>query len=242
MKVRRLLGGLKKVRKRAGKVRDMDVLTGHAITVNPSGEQDCLVQLMEYLGAERKQYASKLRRVVKEDGRGLRRDLKRNRKRVIKLLKQEKDGSADSKAVSLTMAKAVQLSAELNSPARLSKSNLHRYRLKVKELRDVLLLSAQAGDEEFLRTLEEVKDAIGEWHDWEELISIAMKLLNHGARCKLIKHLRTISDSKYERALFLTRHLRSNYLQPRNQPGPGHEGPGTLSAPVISVVSAVAHD
>src|SRR2546430_8135357 len=52
-KVKRLLRGLGDIRKRAGKVRDMDVLSADALTVKPDGEQDCLVQLLEYLGAER---------------------------------------------------------------------------------------------------------------------------------------------------------------------------------------------
>src|SRR6185369_1892035 len=45
--VRRLLRELRDVRKGAGKVRDMDVLTGNALTLKQDGEQDCLVQLLE---------------------------------------------------------------------------------------------------------------------------------------------------------------------------------------------------
>src|SRR5437879_4240766 len=52
-KVKQLLGDLAAVRKRAGKVRDMDVLTADALTVEHDGEQDCLVQLLEHLGAAR---------------------------------------------------------------------------------------------------------------------------------------------------------------------------------------------
>src|SRR6266478_2437904 len=49
---RRVLRYLGRIRKRAGKIRDMDVLTGHASTVQVDQERDCLVQLLEYLGAE----------------------------------------------------------------------------------------------------------------------------------------------------------------------------------------------
>src|SRR5262245_63511660 len=52
-KVKRLMRDLGDVRKRAGKVRDMDVLTADALMVKQDGEKDCLVQLLEYLGAER---------------------------------------------------------------------------------------------------------------------------------------------------------------------------------------------
>jgi CHAD domain-containing protein len=60
-KVKRLLRDLGNVRKRAGKVRDMDVLTAYALTVQPKREQDCLVRLFEHLGAERSKYVKKLR-------------------------------------------------------------------------------------------------------------------------------------------------------------------------------------
>src|SRR5215467_4103651 len=60
-KVRRLLRELRDVRKRAGKVRDMDVLTLDVLTLNQDGERDCYVQLLEYLGAARTKYAKKLR-------------------------------------------------------------------------------------------------------------------------------------------------------------------------------------
>src|SRR5204863_9647563 len=49
---RRALRDLGRLRGRAGKIRDMDVLTAHAVTVHPDQEQDCLVRLLEHLGAE----------------------------------------------------------------------------------------------------------------------------------------------------------------------------------------------
>src|SRR5438477_12896281 len=44
-----MLKSLGRVRKRAGRVRDMDVLTSHASTLHLQGEEDCLVQLLEHL-------------------------------------------------------------------------------------------------------------------------------------------------------------------------------------------------
>ena len=48
-----MLKDLGRLRKRAGKVRDMDVLTSYASTVHLDGEEECTVQLLEHLGAER---------------------------------------------------------------------------------------------------------------------------------------------------------------------------------------------
>ena len=232
--VKRLLRGLADVRKRAGKVRDMDVLTAHALTVNHAGEQDCLVQLLEYLGVRRNKSTKKLRRVIATASPQLRRNLKRNSKRVEKLLKQAENNPADSDAVPVIVAKAKTLSSELNSPVRLNRRNLHPYRLKVKELRDVLQISNRPGDEEFLEKLGEVKDSIGEWHDWEELIAIATQSLDHGTSCELIKRLKDTSNSKYEHALSLTNNLRSNYLPS------GTLKPATMPDPLLRESAAVA--
>src|SRR5581483_4892092 len=77
-KVRRLLHDLGDIRKRAGKVRDMDVLTADVLTVYEAGEQDCVVQLLEFLGAQRSRYAKRLRRTIEAAGDPLRRNLKRS--------------------------------------------------------------------------------------------------------------------------------------------------------------------
>src|SRR5262249_45713945 len=97
--VKRLLRDLADIRKRAGKVRDMDVLTAHGLTVDQAGEQDCLVQLLEYLGAKRTKYAKKLRHVIATNSPQLRPNLKRNSKRVEKLLKEAENNPADSDAM-----------------------------------------------------------------------------------------------------------------------------------------------
>src|SRR5262245_11004491 len=239
--VKRLLRRLAGIRKRAGKVRDMDVLTADAFTVSQSGEQDCLVQLLEYLGAKRNKYAKKLCLAIARNSPQLRRNLKRKSKGLEKLHKQAENNPADSNAMPVIMAKVLTLSSELNSPARLNRSNLHPYRLKVKELRDVLQLSNQPGDKELLEKLSEVKDAIGEWHDWEELVAIATQLLDHGTSCTLIKHLKDTSNSKYARALSLTNDLRSNYLTSRT-PKPGTRQTTIAALPdlVPKVTSAIA--
>jgi CHAD domain-containing protein len=83
---KRLLRDLPAIRKRCGKVRDMDVLTGHAITVKPeNGEQDCLIQLLERLGATRVKHAKRLRQEVKRFAPQTRKDLGRVGKTVQRL-------------------------------------------------------------------------------------------------------------------------------------------------------------
>jgi CHAD domain-containing protein len=58
-KGRRTAKTLSKLRKRAGKIRDMDVLTAHAASVELAHDENyCSVALLEYLGAQRLKHAA----------------------------------------------------------------------------------------------------------------------------------------------------------------------------------------
>jgi CHAD domain-containing protein len=212
---RRLLRDLSRARKRAGKIRDMDALTSYTANVNANQQQDCLVQLLEYLGARRYGQAERLQAEMRKRRCALRRRLKRASVRIDKLMvATNKDSAAAQNGASAdAMASAVKLSEELTVPATLTKNNLHPYRLKVKELRYVLQMADSPDTRAFIDSLGEVKDAIGEWHDWEELIVIAADLDEHGPNCKLVEELKKISQRKYEHALSLTNQMRKDYLR-----------------------------
>jgi CHAD domain-containing protein len=234
--VKNLLQELGGVRRRAGKVRDMDVLTEDLLSMRLNGDRDCQVQLVEYLGAKRDKHAGKLHRKLEEATRHLVRDLKRQCGHLEAVLKKAEE-SPSSNAVSASMTTTLQLASELQKPARLTRGNLHPYRLKVKQLRNVLQLSANTGDSELFDKLGEVKDAIGEWHDSEELVRIATKLLNHGPRCRLMKLLKTTSDERFEHALSLTKQLRKKYLKAGMSQG---GTPSAVSRDVVEATSSIA--
>jgi len=233
---RRLLRDLRKVRKRAGKVRDMDVLTAFTSQLRVDDEQDCKVQLLEHLGARRSKQANKMRSLIGKYRNSLRRRLKRTSAQMDKLLRRAQrnlDGTAAA-----AMAEALRLSSELSDPPRLDRGNLHPYRLKVKQLRYVLQMAQNSDHAKFVDKLGEVKDAIGEWHDCEELIGIAREALDHGAGCKLVRELRKISEEKYQHALKLANELRVEYLKP---PRPAQRKRlGKLARPVMTAASAMA--
>lgn len=229
----RLLKPLVRLRKRAGKLRDMDVLTSYATSVRPdAGEQDCAVQLLEFLGAQRGKYARRFHAASRQDGSKLRQHLKQAQR---KLGSKEAKTQEDGRHLSEPSSSALDAGSELARFARLNRSNLHPFRLKVKELRNVLRL-AQNPDEDLVDALGKVKDAIGEWHDWEELVGIAHKILDHGARCKLIQQLKAITREKYETAVSEARQLRKRYLgisdnrQPTRLRAPAPGGPVARAA------------
>src|SRR5262245_20309130 len=130
----RLLRDLSLFGKRAGKIRDMDVLTACASTVQVDGEEDCRLQLLEFLGARRYRHASRMRDLVDKHGPVLRKRLKRSRTHLQSLLQKPDPTQSDQRpgAPLTAMATALELSSRLDTPARLTKRNLHSYRLKVK--------------------------------------------------------------------------------------------------------------
>jgi CHAD domain-containing protein len=239
---RRLLRDLARMRRRAGKIRDMDVLTSYSANVDASQHQDCLVQLLEYLGARRYRQTERLQQSMRKRRSALRRRLKRASARIEKVIAAEGDSAAaQDGAPADATASAVKLSEELAVPVNLNKNNLHPYRLKVKELRYVLQISDSPDTRAFIDSLGEVKDAIGEWHDWEELIAIAADLDEHGPNCRLVQELRKISERKYEHALSLTNRMRKDYL--RSSSGTGKQGSPRklrLAPPLLHAVSAIA--
>jgi CHAD domain-containing protein len=97
---RRVLRLLARLRRRAGKIRDMDVLTSYGLSVQVNGEQDRLVQLLEHLGANRSKHVKKLRAANARYGSELRRRLKRTGAKFDKLLQQtagDSDGTPTSR-------------------------------------------------------------------------------------------------------------------------------------------------
>jgi CHAD domain-containing protein len=232
-----LLRELKRVHKRAGKIRDMDVLTEDASNIHLDGEQACVVQVLEHLGTERNRHVKKLRTLVKKNGSSIRQLEKRSLKDMEKLLQ----GGKNSRPAPIeAMANALQLSSELTAPARLDRKNLHPYRLKVKELRYVLQLASDSDHQQVVEKLGEVKDAIGEWHDWEELIGIANAVIDHGSNCKLLRELRAISNSKFARALSLANDMRDTYFPKASTDGSNARDTRTLTRPVLTAISAIA--
>jgi CHAD domain-containing protein len=204
---------IKRIRKRAGRVRDMDVLTAHLAAMHSDEDPSCRTQLLEYLGAKRYRRADRLVQLLQDQGRWLRKELRRVAKGVAKDTSR-KSGKSARRARSKQSAQVLELTAGLSEPVHLNKSNLHPYRLTVKELRDALSMAGGTRDSRFAGMLGQCQDAIGEWHDWEELIAIAEKTLDHSPQCPLLHKLKTISKQKFDSALTIAEKLRTDYARP----------------------------
>ena len=172
------------------------------------------MQLLEHLGAKRGKSAKRLHAAVQRHGAAARKRLKRTELKLEKKLCVDGDGSGSSiETQTQATAAALRLDSELRSPKRLTRNNLHSYRLKVKELHNILRMAEDSRQQEFVNALGNIEDTIGEWHDWEELLSIATKVLDHVGRCELLQELKRITNEKYAHALSQAENMRKKYLR-----------------------------
>jgi CHAD domain-containing protein len=213
-----LVKNLKPIRKAAGDVRDMDVLTDIAASLDPNGNGDCRLKLMQYLAERRTRSATKLVKKVKINQKRLRADLKEcatNAERGIVSAKskgaKQKDNRKSRRKPASSMAASLQIEQELREWPRLSQKNIHPFRIQVKELRYVLQL-AEDSDSKLIDALGEVKDQIGLWHDWNELATIAGQVLDHGAACSITAQIQTRAKHELERAFARANAFRAQYL------------------------------
>lgn len=204
-RARRLLKSMAGLRKKAGRVRDLDVFTKFASKLATPGQEDSLVELLEHLGAKRQKAARKLQNSVSRRGRSAKHQLKRCR-----VLFRPGRESIVEWQLKVTSA-ASELSAELASWPRLTRGNLHPYRLKMKELRYTLQLD-NASNAELIAGLEEVTDAIGEWHDWSEFLTIAAKLFEGKPRSHLLNAIRSTASAKLRYALSLAEAMQKQHM------------------------------
>ncbi len=163
---------LKRIRRAAGPVRDLDVhrkLLEDWIGKNPANPEE--EKLDTWLKQERKRLAHNIQKQSRKKQEGLaarqadflaafgRKPLKR------------KSRAADSVALEAFMRAA-------DSMPWLDAENLHDFRKATKKARYI----AESGpDEEVAKALKRIQDAIGEWHDWLCLSQEAKSALGDGA-------------------------------------------------------------
>lgn len=203
---RDLLKSIAHIRKQAGHVRDMDVLTALIPTLVLSPDDPSLVQLVEHLGAARKKQAQKLRATITTYRKPTLRGLKRCASTLDKA-----DEAAWQQSQSAAAAAALQLAAEAAAMPRLTAASVHRYRIKLKALRYTLQL-AEGDTPPFVRAIEQVTDAIGTWHDWTALHKIVSDLFDPTEAHPLLKLISTTQSAKLHQALASAAALQKKYL------------------------------
>lgn len=220
-RARRLIKPVKLLRRAAGTVRDMDVLTSNALSLCDRAEKHSLARLIDYLRSARAKNALKLLKAVDRESKLARKSL-RQYSRLIKSASQVSNGVSRSSSTAHPppdplYAAVGELLADLTAWPVITIRNIHSYRLKVKELRYVLQALPES-DKGFIDALTVVKDQIGEWHDWQQLASVASQAIPGPEDKALLDEIKKTARKKLHQAKAVSNAMRDGWLTPTKTP------------------------
>ena len=188
-KLLRLLGRL---RRKAGRVRDLDVQTTALENLRVSSHSGHKAQLLREMQREREQRQKKLIKALDEES-------------VAELRKRLKRAALEAQVPNEVepFLLARQLFTELDKDhAPLTEKRLHQYRLLGKRVRYMAeFAGASAEAKQFIEKLKRMQDAIGDWHDWLELAERAEKLFGRAHDSSLVAVLQNLTRAKFRQAV-----------------------------------------
>ena len=202
-KLERSLEKLEDLRKRAGKVRDIDVQTklldqlGNGSTAKDRKTLAGLLEKkrdrqMKRLRSELTRHAgdklfSRLERVAEKIGTGLFRD---------------NPPLAPLEEARLQLSRLAANFSSHSSAKPLKPNRLHEARIQFKKIRYLAELADDSGERKlFLTQLKAVQDDVGEWHDWEELTKLAEKRFADRVDCALLSEVRALFAARESTAV-----------------------------------------
>jgi len=189
---KKLLKMLSRIRKRAGKVRDLDVQLAALRSLKVPQEPRRKTQLMHGLIELRAKHEKKLCKMLTKDAiRELRKRLKRGAKEV------RPETSSDALKVARTMLNEV-----VRPSGPVSEDVLHQYRMVVKRARYAAEFAPKSEEaHQFIGQLKRLQDAVGNWHDWLTLTQAAAKRLGDVNQSSLVAALHNVTGSKFRHAV-----------------------------------------
>jgi CHAD domain-containing protein len=185
---KKLLKLLSKLRKRAGRLRDLDVQLAFLKELKVPDRLDHRAQLLELLAEEHRRRSRKLSKAA--DAATLEELRKRLRREQgeIKL-----DGI---NPLGLAARSLPQL-----GPAPLTEKTLHAFRIAAKRARYLAELGGEAPQAKvFVAELKRAQDAIGEWHDILKLKDKAEKRFGSASDSALVSVLQNLSRARFRAA------------------------------------------
>lgn len=189
---KKLLKMLGRIRKRAGKVRDVDVQLATLRSLKVPQEPRRKTQLMHNLIELRGRHEKKLRKLLTKNViRELRKRLRRGAKEV------RTETSRDALKVARSMLNEV-----VRPSGPVNEDLLHRYRMVVKRARYAAEFAPKSAEaNQFIGQLKQLQDAVGNWHDWLTLTEAASKKLGDVSQSSLVAVLHNVTGSKFRHAV-----------------------------------------
>lgn len=189
---KKLLKMLGSIRKRAGRVRDLDVQLAALRSLKTGQEPRRKTQLTQGLLELRAAQEKKLRKMLtRESVREIRRRLERASKELR--LKTAREPLAAAREI---------LARSAPPPGPLTEEVLHQFRIQIKRARYAAEFAPKSRQAtEFSAQLQQLQDAIGHWHDWMTLTNTASEYLGGINQSSLVAALHNVTGGKFRNAV-----------------------------------------
>jgi len=225
---KKLLKLLGRIRKRAGKVRDLDVQLAALRTLKLPREPRRKTQLINHLIELRSRQEEKLQKEIDKDTV---REIRQRLKRASKSFKPEL--TRDPLLVAHAMLERIE---KENGP--LSETQLHQYRLVGKRARYAAEFADPTSETtQFIAGLKRIQDALGDWHDWLTLTESARKYLGEVRESPVVAEIHNVTGAKFRHAVSVLAHMR-----PKLAPAPPTpvQGPARTPQKITRDISPAA--
>jgi CHAD domain-containing protein len=213
-KQQKALDKLEELRKRAGKVRDLDIQIGLMAAIANGSTANDRRTMTDFLKARRHRQAIRLVAELRELDHRVFPRLAKISEQIEGLSLQRKESSPLAQARSQLMGMA------RRAPARPSirPARLHEMRISLKRIRYTVELAEESGEKkQLLEELKPVQDAIGEWHDWETLVATAEKQFRGRVNCPLLVEMRSLYSARFSSATSAVTRLFENFVSPESR-------------------------
>ncbi len=198
----KLIQILDRIRKRAGKVRDIDVQLAALRSLKTSQEPRRKTQLAHSLVELRVKHEKKLSKLLKKN---LVREIE---KRLRKASKEVNLGNTwDPMAIARRIISPQTISRQTtasvaNSTQTADEAMLHQYRLDVKRARYAAEFGSPSREKtQFIAQLKKHQDALGSWHDWRILTNTAIERFGEVNQSSLVAALQNVMRGKFRQAV-----------------------------------------
>lgn len=214
---KKLLKLLSRLRKKAGRVRDLDVEIASLRSLKIPGGNGHKSQFVDALVQERTHREQRLAKAFnRETAARLR---KRLRRAAVAL-----DIPKNVEPLTLTLLKLAQLGRD---HALLTEKTLHQYRIIGKRARYIAELADQSAEAtRIVDQLKHMQDVIGDWHDWLKLTQKAEALFGGVRDSALVAMLRNVTQAKFRHSVDAVAETRTALLgrrrDPASTPTPAH--------------------
>lgn len=190
-KLERSLERLEDLRRRAGKVRDIDVQVELLQKIGNGSTARDRKALTDLLEKRRMRQARRLNSALTRfaDAKFFSR-MERVAQRVGETPAGDNRPLAPLEEARLQVSR---LAASVASHQSITPNRLHEARIQLKKIRYLAELAEESPERNaFLSELRAVQDAVGQWHDWEDLTRLAEKRFADRVNCALLRELRAL--------------------------------------------------